>query len=141
MEAVPVLIDYGVYQDLITGVNPTMKIEIIKQIKSGKLFFTTIQGRQQPMSVSEEGDLVVNEKLIFQVICLNDDIDVEKIQLYKEEITTSLAKYINVLNACGATIQITVSQDGENLSYAILDCEPVLFAEIMAQLNSKRLYK
>lgn len=49
------------------------------------------------MSISENGDLIINEQLVFQVISLSHTaIDVEKIQSYKEEITKSLSKYITV---------------------------------------------
>ena len=59
MEAVPVLIDYSMYQDLMLGVNPYVKQEIIHQIKDGKLYFTTIQEIEYPMGVNEDGELII----------------------------------------------------------------------------------
>jgi hypothetical protein len=59
MEAVPVLIDYSMYQDLIQGVYPDVKEEIIHQIKDGKLYFTTIQEIEYPMGVNEDGELLI----------------------------------------------------------------------------------
>jgi hypothetical protein len=138
MEPVPVLIDYDMYLHLMRGVNPAVKTEIIRQIKNRYLYFTTIQGIQQLISLNEEGDLIINEKLLFQIISQSDNaIDAEKLQLYKEAITKSLIKYINILNGCGATIQIAISKN-DSFSYEIIDCEPVLFAEIMEYLEKTK---
>src|ERR1700728_3440933 len=94
-----VLIDYNMYQELMAGVNPDITNEIVRQIKEGTLFFTTVQGQQLSMSVDIDGDLIVNEKLIFQIISLSSaNINVEKMELYKNKITNSLSKYITVLN-------------------------------------------
>jgi hypothetical protein len=59
MEAVPVLIDYSMYHDLISGMKSEVKDEIIRQIKEGKLYFTTVQEIEYPIDVNESNELVI----------------------------------------------------------------------------------
>jgi hypothetical protein len=59
METVPVLIDYSMYHDLISGMNSEAKDEIIRQIKEGKLYFTTIQEIEYPIDVNKDNQLVI----------------------------------------------------------------------------------
>jgi hypothetical protein len=59
MEAVPVLIDHNMYHDLISGINAEAKDEIVRQIKEGKLYFTTVQEIEYPIDVNENNQLVI----------------------------------------------------------------------------------
>jgi hypothetical protein len=59
MEAVPVLIDYSMYHDLVSGINSEVKDEIVQRIKEGKLYFTTVQEIEYPIDVNESNQLVI----------------------------------------------------------------------------------
>jgi hypothetical protein len=59
MEALPVLIDYSMYHDLVSGINSEVKDEIVQRIKEGKLYFTTVQEIEYPIDVNENNQLII----------------------------------------------------------------------------------
>jgi hypothetical protein len=57
---------------------------------------------------------------------------------FKVEITNELSPYIDKINACGGEVWITVSQNGEDFTYQLLEMrDHALFGQIIDELHSK----
>jgi hypothetical protein len=57
----PIHLDYNTYKDLSSALISSSKIEMIRQIKNGRSYTTTIEGIAHLITVTDDNELIVIE--------------------------------------------------------------------------------